>query len=352
MRSIGDDQGAGDIVAVAPTYRQVLYISAGLHGQRTQVYAELTLEEFANARSRPDGPLAAVQMAGKEGAKYGPATAIFQPPGAESARYFLSHLRGHLPSAETSQALFPGPLMYPSQQAEASSQFFGEPMRFLMGGQLRRWHTTVVEKFHREGKITSQARQDLCTFRRHATKTAQVHYDLVSREERDVLASQEFYRLVGATAESREGSQGSPVPSTLEAAVMSTEEVDMEHAVTAPQELSVNLVRCDEQARASPPPYPEETRPREATTQPSASYAEFVSLRRASWAARVPNQQGGRRIWSPEEMAVVDVLIAANTIPRRADVEEALERFQLDWATISSRSIHALVLKLAASQPL
>ena len=349
LRSVRE--GEGDIVAVVATYRQVLYISAGLlHGQRTQVYAEPTVEEFANARSRPDGSLAAVRMAGKEGAKYGPATAIFKPPEAEFARFYLSHLRGHLPGATTSKALFPGLLAYPSQQAEAVSEVFGEPVRFLMGGQLRRWHTTVVEKLHREGKISSQARQDLCTFRRHAPKTAQVHYDLVSRQERDVLASEEFCRVVSATAEPRgEGAQGSPNPSTLEAVEMSTEEVDMEDALTAPQELRVNLRRCDEQARASPPPEPEATRP---THQPSRSYAEYLSLRRSSWAAREAKRKGGPRRWSPEEMAVIDVLLAANTTPRRADVERALERFEIDWATISSRTILALVLKLEASQPL
>ena len=132
---------------------------------------------------------------------------------------------------------------------------------------------------------------------------------------------------------------------------MSTEEVDMEDAVTAPQELRVNVHRCDERARASspPPPEPEATRP---PHQPSRSYAEYLSLRRASWAARGANRKRGPRRWSPEEMAVIDVLLAANTTPRRADVEQTLERFQIDWATISSRTILALVLKLEASQPL
>ena len=69
-----------------------------------------------------------------------------------------------------------------------------------------------------------------------------------------------------------------------------------------------------------------------------------MALHRSSWAGRAGN---ARRRWQPEELAVVDVLLDANVPARRA---EALERFDLDWTSISTRNILALVLKLEASQ--
>ena len=405
-----------NLESYAKTFRQVLFVSVGLmHGQRTQVYAELTLDEFKNAERYPNGSLAAVRLAGKEAAMYGPATAIFPPSEAKFAEFYVSHVRKHLDGARSSNALFPGLLRYPSLQSEGTSRIFGEPVEQLMGNQLRRWHVTTVERLYREGKITSQVRNDLCSFRRHSPKTSMVHYELVTRRERDMLASQTFYDFVGATTEadsgaqgsqvrstrphspvhsdldtettetrqgrdllasqvfsrqigaeteSEGGSQGSQVPFTLGAAATGTSKgsaaavarrnraaaiyssSEEEDDGTAPRELVVPLIRCD-QARTPPPRDPEERRPREPIQiSVGRRYAEFVSLHRASWAARARDEQKGSRRWSPEELAVVDILVEENVKARRDDVRTALERFELDWDRISSRSILALVLKL------
>ena len=50
-----------------------------MHGQRTQVYSQLTVAEFEHARREPSGSYAAVRLVGKEAAMYGPATAVFLP---------------------------------------------------------------------------------------------------------------------------------------------------------------------------------------------------------------------------------------------------------------------------------
>ena len=126
----------------------------------------------------------------------------------------------------------------------------------------------------------------------------------------------------------------------------------------APQELADTLATAtqtesDNQARAAPPASLPAAQAAPPARQPDrqcpvgARYAEFVALHRASWAGGAGN---ARRRWLPEELAVVDVPLDANVPARRADVAEALERFDLDWTSISTRSILALVLKLDASQ--
>ena len=80
-------------------------------------------------------------------------------------------------------------------------------------------------------------------------------------------------------------------------------------------------------------------------------YAQYVSLRRASWALRAQDQAPSPRRWSAEELAVVDTLVEIGIPPRRADVLSALQKYQLDWESISSRSLLALVLKMCEKKP-
>ena len=90
--------------SVAATFRQVLFISVSvLHGQRTQVYSELTVDEFSKATRHPNGSRSAMRLAGKEAGKYGPATAIFPPQEVEFTEFFLSELRHpcQVPAAAT-----------------------------------------------------------------------------------------------------------------------------------------------------------------------------------------------------------------------------------------------------------
>ena len=67
-----------------------------------------------------------------------------------------------------------------------------------MGRQLRRWHTTEVERLHREGRISTQVRNDLCNFRRHSTKTAQRYYEYVSQPDRDAMAASVLSGILNA----------------------------------------------------------------------------------------------------------------------------------------------------------
>ena len=86
-----------DLRALAVLYRQVVYISAAmLHGQRTQVYTKLTIEEFRQGEMG-DSMLSCRRMGGKESGRYGPATAVFLQEDVEATTFFLETLRPHLP---------------------------------------------------------------------------------------------------------------------------------------------------------------------------------------------------------------------------------------------------------------
>ena len=196
-----------DLERDSMTFRQVLFISAAMpHGQRTQVYAELTVTEFETARASPDGSRleSGLPSGWQGGGQIWPGDGHPPPPEVEFVEFYLwhlrhhlefvefylRHLRHHLEAARGSSLLFPGLRMYPSQQGELVREVFGEDVTYLMGVQLRRWHVTMVEQYHREGAISDRTRADLCSFRRHSEKTAQIHYDLSSRQECNLLASQ------------------------------------------------------------------------------------------------------------------------------------------------------------------
>ena len=81
LEGTGETEAVEDPESIAPLFRQVLFINAGvMHVQRTQVYSQLTVAEFEQACRGPSGSYAAVRLAGKEAAMYGPATAVFPPP--------------------------------------------------------------------------------------------------------------------------------------------------------------------------------------------------------------------------------------------------------------------------------
>ena len=67
--------------SVAATFRQVLCISVSvLHGQRTQVYSELTVDEFSKATRHPNGSRSAMRLAGR-GRKVRPSDRHLPSPG-------------------------------------------------------------------------------------------------------------------------------------------------------------------------------------------------------------------------------------------------------------------------------
>ena len=191
------------------------------------------------------------------------------------------------------------------------------------------------------------------------------------------MASQEFCRITGMSS-----STGRPqVPRDVQAVARSSssdENEPMAASNTTTREYRICLTRCDDPPRDShgppprdpqetltrcddthatapprdfhgpPPRDPRETRAAELTrAEVTEKYVQYVSLRRASWARQAHDQAPSPRRRSAEELAVVDVLLEIGIPPRRADVLSGLERYQLDFERISSRSLLALALKMS-----
>ncbi|KAF0288378.1 hypothetical protein FJT64_013253 [Amphibalanus amphitrite] len=195
-----------DLEPVARLFAQVLFILSNLfQGQRTQVFAEVTVDEFRRGEDTELGRFVE-HMGGKTKDQHGSAVAFFLKAEADLTAFYLKYMRKHLRDAPKPQVF---PIQrYPAQLGQSRQLLAiigigADELKAIMGVGSRRWHNTLSVEKMRAGQLTYPEFENLCSLRRHSAPTAQRDYNMESGRERDIEGVKQFVAMAGVHPDPR-----------------------------------------------------------------------------------------------------------------------------------------------------
>ena len=194
-------------------------------GHRTGVYQGLTLTEFGQRHSRPDGGSDLTHQGGKTLKKMGATTVTTDQATENAITYFVMKLRPLLRMAAGSDLLFPGLGVGNSKHAAAALNIKENRLAEMSGGNTnRRFHASITFHYVEQGKLTARQAELLAFYRRHSSDQANRGHEQRSRRELDSTAQRQLLQAMRAEAgQAQEPDKPVAGPSGLQATTTTDE---------------------------------------------------------------------------------------------------------------------------------